>query len=68
MIGAVLTSVSADLGGGDIDWVISGWGMASSISFATAGRLSDIFGRRYVILVGQVIAVCGAVSPISPSQ
>ncbi|CAM1503361.1 Fc.00g081370.m01.CDS01 [Cosmosporella sp. VM-42] len=61
MIGSVLTPVSADLGGGHIDWVISGWGIASSVSFAIAGRLSDIFGRRYVILVGQVIAVCGAI-------
>ncbi|KAH8892188.1 putative efflux pump antibiotic resistance protein [Thozetella sp. PMI_491] len=54
--------------GNDITWVISGWGIASSVSFAIAGRLSDIFGRRYVILLGEVLAVVGAiVAATSPS-
>ncbi|KAF7560952.1 hypothetical protein G7046_g3200 [Stylonectria norvegica] len=62
LIGSILTPVAADLGNdGDINWVISGWGMASSISFAIAGKLSDIFGRRYVILTGQALSIVGAI-------
>lgn len=63
MASSVLTPIAADLGdAANISWVISGWAIASAVSFAVAGRLSDIFGRRYVLLFGQLMAVIGAVS------
>ena len=40
-------------------WIPSGWGAAAAVGFSIAGRLSDIFGRRYVILVGQLLTVIG---------
>ena len=38
-----------------------GWGAAAAVGFSIAGRLSDIFGRRYVILVGQALTVVGGI-------
>ena len=31
------------------------------MGFSVAGRLSDIFGRRYVILFGQLLTILGAI-------
>ena len=39
----------------------SGWGAAAAVGFSIAGRLSDIFGRQYVILVGQAFTVLGGI-------
>ena len=38
-------------------WMSSGWTLAGTIAFSIAGRLSDIFGRRYVLLFGQLILI-----------
>ena len=66
MAGAVLTPIGAALGDTtNIGWIISGWAIASSVSFSIAGRLSDIFGRRHIILFGQLLALIGGVSPAS---
>lgn len=45
-----------------VGWVISGWSIASSVSFSLAGSMSDIFGRRNVMLSGQFISLIGSVS------
>ncbi|OQU98000.1 hypothetical protein CLAIMM_03842 [Cladophialophora immunda] len=56
----ILVQLSQKLGGETIDfWIPSGWGAAAAVGFSIAGRLSDIFGRRYVILVGQLLTVIG---------
>jgi MFS family permease len=55
-IGTALDGVSA------IGWIVSGWSIASSVSFTIAGSMSDIFGRRYVILLGELISIIGGVS------
>lgn len=39
-----------------------GYAVASSVSFSIAGKLSDIFGRRYIMLVGNLVSLVGAVS------
>ena len=63
MAGAILVQIGSALGNlTDIGWLISGWAIASSVSFCVAGRLSDIFGRRYIILFGEFVAVIGSVS------
>ena len=58
----ILVDIGTDLNNtADIGWVVSSWSIASSVSFALGGSLSDIFGRRYVILSGELLALIGAV-------
>ncbi|KAN0089348.1 putative efflux pump antibiotic resistance protein [Hyaloscypha variabilis] len=45
----------------NIGWIPGGWSVASAVSFAIAGGLSDIFGRRYVLIWGQVMVLIGAI-------
>ncbi len=60
---AILFQIGTELGDvSNIAWMPGGWSIASSVSFSIAGSLSDIFGRRYVTLSGQLFAVVGAVS------
>ncbi len=59
---SILYDIGTDLGDlTHLGWVVSGWSIASSVSFSLAGSLSDIFGRRYVILLGEFISLIGAV-------
>jgi len=62
---AILVPIALDLQGStlNISWIPSGWAVASSVSFAIAGQFSDIFGRRYVLLFGQLLVVVGHVQP-----
>jgi len=45
----------------NIVWIPGGWSVASAVSFSIAGGFSDIFGRRYVLISGQVITLIGAI-------
>lgn len=47
-------------------WMSSGWTLGGTIAFAIAGRISDIFGRRYVLLFGQLILIASYVRSRSP--
>jgi MFS family permease len=61
LVTPILVQLGDLIGGETIDfWIPSGWGAAAAVGFSIAGRLSDIFGRRYVILVGQVLTIVGA--------
>ncbi|KAF2112523.1 fungal trichothecene efflux pump [Lophiotrema nucula] len=58
----ILVQLSQKLGGEDIDfWIPSGWGAAAAVGFSIAGKISDVFGRRPVILVGQALTVIGGI-------
>jgi len=46
----------------NIAWIPGGWAIGSAVSFAVAGALSDIFGRRWVVMFGQALTLIGAVS------
>jgi MFS family permease len=46
----------------DIAWIPGGWSIGAAVSFAIAGALSDIFGRRWVVMIGQMLVLIGAVS------
>jgi MFS family permease len=60
---AILVQIGTDLGDlTNITWIVGGWSVASSVSFSVAGSVSDIFGRRYTIIVGQILAIIGSVS------
>jgi MFS family permease len=62
LVTPILVQLSQKLGGETIDfWVPSGWGAAAAVGFTIAGRLSDIFGRRHVILFGQCLIIIGGI-------
>jgi len=62
LVTPILVQLSQEIGGSTIDfWIPSGWGAAAAVGFSIAGRLSDIFGRRIVILVGQALTVVGGI-------
>lgn len=67
---AILVPIALDLEGStlNISWIPSGWAVASSVSFAIAGQFSDIFGRRYVMLFGQLCVVIGHVQSLRCPQ
>ena len=43
----------------NISWMASGWSLAGSVAFAIAGQLSDCFGRREVLMFGQILLIIG---------
>jgi len=62
LVTPVLVQLSGEIGGSAIDfWIPSGWGAAAAVGFSIAGRLSDIFGRRVVIMTGQAMTIVGAI-------
>lgn len=62
LVTPILVQLSERIGGAKIDfWIPSGWGAAAAVGFSIAGRLSDIFGRRYVILFGQSMTIIGGI-------
>ncbi|KAF4449015.1 hypothetical protein F53441_7665 [Fusarium austroafricanum] len=44
-----------------IAWIPGGWSIGAAVSFSIAGGLSDVFGRRWVLLSGQTIILVGAI-------
>ncbi|KAL1889271.1 hypothetical protein Sste5346_009027 [Sporothrix stenoceras] len=58
----ILQQIGQTLGDTDnILWIPGGWSVASAVSFSIAGGLSDIFGRRYVLLFGQLLTLIGGI-------
>ncbi|KAI8627941.1 trichothecene efflux pump [Xylariaceae sp. FL1651] len=55
-----LTLINASLGNSkDIGWVATAWTLGSSIGFLLFGRLSDIFGRKYLVVGTSVLGLIG---------
>ncbi|KAF1950101.1 MFS general substrate transporter [Byssothecium circinans] len=62
LVTPILVQLSQKIGGSNIDfWIPSGWGAAAAVGFSVAGRLSDIFGRRPVIMFGQFLTIVGGI-------
>lgn len=62
MASSIVFAIATALGDPtNVGWVINGWSIASSVSFSLAGSMSDIFGRRNVMLAGQAISLIGSV-------
>jgi hypothetical protein len=57
----VATLVAMDLQGNlnNVNWVSGGWSLGGSVAFAVAGQLSDYFGRKDVVVVGQLFPLVG---------
>jgi MFS family permease len=63
LVTGILVPIGTELGDVEnIAWIVGGWSIASSVSFSLAGSLSDIFGRRYTIVSGEILAIIGSVS------
>lgn len=62
MPAGIVSQIGTALGDMDnIVWIPGSWGIASAVSFSIAGRFSDIFGRRYVLISGQLFTLIGSV-------
>ena len=62
IVATSLTAMARDLDGWRLmSWVVSGYLVASTVTTPIYGRLSDLFGRRPVLLVGIALFAGGAV-------
>ena len=62
MIAAISQQVSTALGDPTaVTWVVGANSLASAVSYSMAGPLSDVFGRRYLILFGQALTIVGTI-------
>ncbi|KAJ8117399.1 hypothetical protein OPT61_g1396 [Boeremia exigua] len=61
-IASIVVPVTNDLGADvDMAWVVGAWSLATACSFSLAGPLSDIFGRRILILGGEFVVMIGCI-------
>ncbi|KAJ9618122.1 hypothetical protein H2204_013169 [Knufia peltigerae] len=62
LVTGILVPLGVELGDTEnISWIVGGWSIASSISFSVAGSISDIFGRRWTIVCGEVLSIIGSI-------
>ncbi|KAH7038227.1 fungal trichothecene efflux pump [Microdochium trichocladiopsis] len=55
-----LPYINAELGPDpNSTWITLCWPLGASILVSIGGRLSDIFGRRYFMMTGALISICG---------
>lgn len=68
MTASVIVPIGTALGDTtNITWMVGAWSIASSIFFSLAGSLSDVFGRRWLIIAGNVVSLVGAVRSLQNS-
>ncbi|KAH6672645.1 fungal trichothecene efflux pump [Plectosphaerella plurivora] len=61
-IASIVVPVTIDLGSDqDLAWVVGAWSLSTACSFSLAGPLSDVFGRRHLILFGQFVVMIGCI-------
>lgn len=61
-LASVSEMVTHELGAPELaPWVVGTWSIANACSALVAGNLSDTFGRRNIILLGNFIVLVGAV-------
>ena len=64
----IISVIATEIQGSTVNsaWMSSGWTLGGTIAFAVAGRVSDVFGRRYVLLFGQSLLIISYVgSPVT---
>ncbi|KAL3477273.1 fungal trichothecene efflux pump [Aspergillus californicus] len=55
-----LTLINAELGASpNINWVATVWTLSSCVGFLLIGRLSDIFGRKWIVQGSMVLSIIG---------
>ncbi|KAJ4328058.1 hypothetical protein N0V84_001426 [Fusarium piperis] len=61
-VAAVVVQITNDLGNdANLAWVVGAWSLATACSFSLGGPLSDVFGRRDLILGGQAVVMIGCI-------
>lgn len=59
---SVSSEITRELGASTFQpWVVGSWSIANACSAALAGYLSDTFGRRNVIIIGDFIVLLGTI-------
>ncbi|CAK7235600.1 hypothetical protein SBRCBS47491_009351 [Sporothrix bragantina] len=59
---AILSYINTDLGPDpSYTWITVSWNLGGAIFVTVAGRLSDIFGRRYFMIAGSLLLVVGSI-------
>ena len=62
----MLSTINADLGPSpNFTWISTSWNLGGAIIVTVAGRLSDIFGRRYFFLGGSCLLVLGSIIAVT---
>lgn len=62
LFGSVLPKVYSDIGGADrYVWFVTGYLIPNAALCPFVGALSDMFGRRYVGMLGQLLLIIGPV-------
>lgn len=62
LLAPILTQVNDDIGpSGNIVWVALTYTICLAIGLALVGRLSDLFGRRYFFIGGNILALVGCI-------
>ncbi|KAF4465823.1 trichothecene efflux pump [Fusarium albosuccineum] len=57
-----LTLINADIGpSADIAWASTIWTMGSSIGFLIVGRLSDLYGRKWMVMSTTLLGLIGCI-------
>lgn len=64
MVGAVLNGIATDLNMNPalVNWVLAGWALAATVPVIIVGKISDLFGRRWIMIAGNAICLLGCVS------
>ncbi|EFQ35599.1 major facilitator superfamily transporter [Colletotrichum graminicola M1.001] len=62
-VASVVVQITNELDGQDqLAWVIGSWSLSTACSFSLAGPLSDVFGRRMLVLGGQFVVGLGCIA------
>lgn len=62
VVGTALFTIATDIGGIErFSWLFSAYMLASTVVIPIAGKLSDVYGRRPVYLVGMGVFLLGSV-------
>ena len=63
VVGTALPKIVSDLGGiGQLSWVVTIYLLTSTVTVPIAGKLSDVYGRKPLLLIGAVIFVGGSMA------
>ncbi len=61
IVGTALPTIVTDLGGNSLyTWVVTAYLLTSTVTVPMWGKLSDLFGRRPILLIGIVIFLVGS--------
>jgi MFS family permease len=62
LVGPILSYINNDIGPVPYYiWITTAWTMTNAVSVTVAGRTMDIFGRRYLMIGGNLICVIGCI-------